>query len=64
MIMSRGQRKENFIGDVSELNPISCLSRCGVLILTNKKLLWYQVFDYSGMHHDNLVFEAVATNIL
>ena len=51
--------KESFSGDLD--GYLKRNRQCGVLILTNQKVLGYsfcQVFDYFGMHHDSL-FEAV-----
>jgi hypothetical protein len=64
MVIFYRQGKESFIGEILNVQPLNQIPRCGVSILT-KKVLWYELFDYSGMHS---LFEggieAVAMGIL
>jgi hypothetical protein len=59
MVVLCRQRKETFIGDIGKLS-INQIPRRGVLILT-KKVLYHELFNYSGMHS---LLEVVAMGIL
>ena len=60
-----GQKKESFTKDLEKI-PVKWKCQCGMLILTNQKVLWYEVFNCFGIHSlfDMYVLDSTATGLM